>query len=156
MAGFSPPYLATGRVVAFVFSVYHSITASSHSPSASRQRGPGPPSNWGEGAPASLLRRGGKSRCSLPYVLSASTSRGRFVFDEMAARHQSGREVAVSVRSRTSLPLPVDFRRELINLRVPVREGRSAGGRRPRGGVVRDGTTPSWIRSDGRPHVDAS
>jgi len=35
------------------------------------------------------------------------------VFDEIAARHQSGREVAVSVRSRTSLPLPVDFRREL-------------------------------------------
>jgi len=72
-----------------------------------------------------------------------------------ASRPGYGSRAGSSVRLRTTLPLPVDFRRELINLRAPVREGRSAGGRRPRGGVVREGTTPSWIRSDGR-YVDVS
>jgi hypothetical protein len=42
MAGFGPPCLAAGRVLVLVFSVYHSITVSSHSPNGIMTEGTSP------------------------------------------------------------------------------------------------------------------
>lgn len=42
MAGFGPPMSSCMRVVVLVFSVYHSITASSHSPNGIKTEGTSP------------------------------------------------------------------------------------------------------------------